>query len=418
MPSLSLSFKKESLLSQALVLLPFFLIFTGTAFQNTSLVAITGISKMIAFVYMIVYVFLQQKLNINLLFFTALFLPFWVYAIFNNPYNYQAAIDDGIRYLFPIVTLFYSYSIKEHFPLLLKFIVFFVLLNFVVQLSNYAFWLMGAKDQWFYYTLGGGTRWANKTAGVLRGTGTVVFFSLFGFLNLVFFFIIHKYYTNKKYKLALMAICVLGLFLSFSYKGIGAFAVVLIFYYYKQLAKVLIYVLIAIALVYITIPTTVNRFVSDISLRLSLYVTEGNSARGESYRVMMDEIKDGNLFGRGSGVFGGPASTEFNSPFYDEVNFNWYQTGWLQLNTTDTYLPHPVVELGIIGAFFYFLLLFTPLLKTKYNRRYTLVFVIYFCLMTDMLVSFSLNNLEYLFCSLVFVYPILYYDPNRQNEIK
>lgn len=407
-----LSFKKESIISQALVLLPFILILGGTSFQNTSFSVITGASKMLAFFYMIIYVFFHQKLNINLIVFTSLFIPFLIYAVFNNPYNQQAAIDDGIRYLFPVVTLFYSYSIKDYFPLLLKFIVFFVLLNFVVQLSNYLFWLMGAKDQWFYYTLGGGKRWVNKTAGLIRATGTVVFFSLFGFLNLVFFFIIHKYY-DKKYKVVLLLICALGLFLSFSYKGIGAFVVVLIFYYYKQLIKVFFYAVIALVLVYITMPSKINSFVHDISLRMSLYVTEGNSARSESYRVMFDEIKSGNWLGKGSGVFGGPASTEYNSPYYNEINFNWYETKWLKLSTTDTYPPHVFVELGIIGAFFYFLLLFSPLYKTRINSNYKMVLVIYFCLMTDMLVSFSLNNLEYLFCSLVFVYPILYYNPHK-----
>jgi hypothetical protein len=39
-----------------------------------------------------------------------------------------------------------------------------------------------------------------------------------------------------------------------------------------------------------------------------------------------------------------------------------------------------------------------------------LVLAIYFSLFFDMLFSFSLNNLEYLLFSLVFVYPILNYE--------
>lgn len=409
-----LSLKKENILSSILVLIPFFLIFGGTVFQNTSFSNITSVSKMAAFFYMIIYVIIHQKLSVNLLFFTALFLPFWLYALFNNPYSQEAAYADGIRYLFPIATLYYSFAIRKHLPLLMKFVVAFILLNFVVQLSNYFFWLMGAKDQWFYYTMRGGVRWANMTAGFLRATGTVVFFSLFGFINLVAFFLIHKYYT-KKYKLVLLAICVLGLFLSFSYKGIGAFGVVLAFYYYKQIFKVLGYILIGFLLVYITVPDKINRFAQDITLRVSLYITEGNSARGESYRVMMEEIKGGNWLGRGAGVFGGPASTEFNSPYYQKVNFNWYDAGWMELKTTDTYPPHAFVELGTIGALLYFLLLLSPLIKTRFNSNYKLALVIYFCLMSDMMVSFSLNNLEYLFFSLVFIYPILYYNnPTHQ----
>lgn len=410
----------NKIIKNFLILLPFILVFGGTIFQNTSYSVITSSSKILAFIYMLGYVFFSQKFNSNLLFLTILFMPFWTYALFNNPYSQQAAYSDGIRYLFPIATLFYSFSIRRHLPLLMKFVVLFIVLNFVVQLFNYFFWIMGAQDQWFYYTMRGGIRWANKTAGIIRATGTVVFFSLFGFINLISFFLIHKFY-HKKYKTFLLLISLAGLLLSFSYKGIGAFAVVLTFYYYKKLLKIAGYILVGMLLVYITIPNKINHFASDITQRISLYITEGNSARSESYRAMFNEIKDGNWFGKGAGVFGGPASTEYKSPYYKEINFKWYDTGWMQLKTTDTYPPHVFIELGIIGGFIYFLVLFSPLYKIRISNNYKLVLVIYFCLMSDMMVSFSLNNLEYLFFSLIFVYPILYYKNDAhlnmiQNE--
>jgi len=408
-----LSLKKESPINSFLVLIPFILVFGGTIFQNTSFSYLTTWTKMLSFAYMLAYVIIHRKLNINLLFFSTLFIPFWIYALFNNPYNQQAAYSDGIRYLFPIIILYYSYSIKEYFPLLLKFVVFFVIINLIVQILNYYFWIMGAKDQWFYYTING-VRWVNKTSGIIRATGTVVFFSLFGFLNLIAFFLIHKYY-HFKYKNILLAICIGGLFLSFSYKGIGAFGVVLAFYYYKQIFKILIYILIGLTLVYITIPSRINSSIYDINRRITLYITEGNSARSDSYRVMMDEIKAGNWFGKGSGVFGGPASTEYKSPYYKEVNFNWYDTKWMDMSTTDTYPPHAFVELGTIGALLYFMLILCPLFKTKINSNYKLVLVIYFCLLTDMMVSFSLNNPEYLLFSLVFIYPVLYYNDKERT---
>src|SRR5690625_996808 len=407
--------KKEFFLSSFLVLIPFLLIFGGTVFQNTSYSIITSSTKMLAFVYMIVYIIVRQKLSVNLLFFTALFIPFWLYALFNNPYSQDAAYSDGIRYLFPIVTLYYSFSIKDYFPLLMKFVVAFVIINFITQLLNYFFWLAGAKDQWFYYTYANEVRGVNKTAGIIRETEIVVLFLLFEFINLIAFFLIHKYY-NKKYKILLLFICVLGLFLSFSYKGIGAFGIVLVFYYYKQIFKVIGYIFIGMLMIYIVFPDKINRFANDITLRISLYITEGNSARSESYRVMMDEIKGGNWLGRGAGVFGGPASTEYNSPYYQKVNFNWFDAGWMQLKTTDTYPPHAFVELGTIGGLLYFLLLLSPIIKTRINTNYKIAFVIYFCLMSDMMVSFSLNNFEYLFFSLVFIYPILYFDKRTYLE--
>lgn len=408
--------KNDHIIKGFLVLLPFLLIFGGTIFQNTAYSSWTSLTKLLAFGYMIVYVVFNQKISANLVLFTLFFIPFWTYALFNNPYSQAAANGDSIRYLFPIVVLFYSYAIKEYFPLLLKFVVAFIVINLIIQVFNYGFWLMGAKDQWFYYTMPGGVRWVNKTAGVIRATGTVVFFSLYGFINLIAFFLIQKYY-NKRFKSLLLAICVLGLFLSFSYKGIGAFFIVLAFYYYKHIYKVLIYIILVFFLIYALAPSKINAFVYDISLRMSLYITEGNSMRSEAYRVMFKEIKNGNWLGKGSGVFGGPASVEFSSPYYKEINFNWYDTKWMGLTTTDTYPPHAFVELGTIGALFYFILLLSPLFRTKMNSNYKMLLVIYFCLMSDMLVSFSLNNLEYLFFSLVFIYPVFYYRPKSNMEV-
>lgn len=402
--------KNDHIIKGFLVLLPFLLIFVGTVFQNTSHSNWSSLSKMMAFGYMIVYVLFNQKMSANLLLFTLFFIPFWIYALLNNPYSQAAANSDAIRYLFPIVTLFYSYAIKDYFPLLLKFVIAFIVINLIVQVFNYGFWLMGAKDQWFYYTMPGGTRWANKTAGVIRATGTVVFFSLYGFINLIAFFLIHKYYHGRR-KTILLTLCVIGLFLSFSYKGIGAFFVVLTLYYYKNIYKLSLYVVMLFMLIYVAVPSKINSFVYDISLRMSLYITKGNSMRSEAYRVMVSEIKNGNWFGKGAGVFGGPASVEFKSPYYKEINFNWYDTRWMGLTTTDTYPPHAFVELGTIGALFYFILLLSPMFRTKIDSNYKMLLVIYFCLMSDMMVSFSLNNLEYLFFSLVFVYPIFYYRP-------
>jgi hypothetical protein len=124
------------------------------------------------------------------------------------------------------------------------------------------------------------------------------------------------------------------------------------------------------------------------------------------------------LFGRGVGVFGGPASTSYNSTFYKGVGFDWYDTAWLNLTTTDTYLPHLFVELGIIGGLLYLAILITPLFRKRLTEKLMIVLVIYFCLFFDMLFSFSLNNLEYLLFSLVFVYPILAYQQRQKNLIE
>ena len=389
-----------------LILLPFILVYLGstlTAFDK----GLSSLLKFGAFTYMLLYIIMNRKFNKNLFFFTIIFIPFLLYGILIS-FSLKAGIDDGVRYLFPIVTLFYSYSIKKHFKVLLYFIIAFVLLNFITQLFNYYYSLQGGI-QWFYYATEDGYRYVNKTAGILRATGTVVFFGFFGFFNLIAFFVINKFYIGK-YKDFLLGITLFGLLGSISFKALGAFFIVLVVYYYKKIYKIAGYLLLLVIGVYFTYPAKINLFLENLILRIQLYITTGNSARSESYRVMFNEFADFNLFGRGVGAFGGPASTKYNSPFYGEVNFNWFDAAWLNLSTTDTYLPHLFVELGIVGGILYFLVLITPLLKTKMNNKMMLVLVIYFCLFFDMLFSFSLNNLEYLFFSLIFVYPILNYN--------
>jgi hypothetical protein len=366
------------------------------------------------FSYMIFYVISSRKVNKNLIYVTIPFIPILIYGVLNS-FSIKAGIGDGIRYLFPIVILYYGYAIKEHFGLLLKFVIAFIILNFLVQMVNYVNWIRGV-NQWFYYITETGYVHYNQTAGIMRATGTVVFFGFFGFFNMIGFFLINKFYRGP-YKIYLLGISLFGLAASLSYKAFGAFLIVLLIYYYKHLYKVLASILVVLLGIYVSFPEKINTFGEDIIIRISLYLTKGDSARSESYRVMFNEIANFNLFGRGVGVFGGPASTSYDSTFYKAVSFNWYDTEWLNLVTTDTYLPHLFVELGLVGGLLYLLILITPLLRRKLDQKYIIVAVIYFCLFFDMLFSFSLNNLEYLLFSLVFVYPIYYYDMNKSKAI-
>ena len=222
-----------------LILLPFILVYLGstlTAFDK----GLSSLLKFGAFTYMLLYIIMNRKFNKNLFFFTIIFIPFLLYGILIS-FSLKAGIDDGVRYLFPIVTLFYSYSIKKHFKVLLYFIIAFVLLNFITQLFNYYYSLQGGI-QWFYYATEDGYRYVNKTAGILRATGTVVFFGFFGFFNLIAFFVINKFYIGK-YKDFLLGITLFGLLGSISFKALGAFFIVLVVYYYKKIYKIAGYLL-------------------------------------------------------------------------------------------------------------------------------------------------------------------------------
>ena len=399
MPKISRKF-----IESIIVIIPFLLIYIGTAFQNTNATLSSAI-KMAGFGYMIVYVIYKKSINYNLLIATLCFIPLLAYGILNS-FNLKAGISDGIRYMFPIVTLYYGYSIRQHFPLLLKFIVTFVVINSLVQIINYINWFRGV-DQWFYYETSDGLRYYNETSGIIRATGTVVFFGFYGFFNLISMFLIKEYYKGK-YKNLLISICLIGLLLSVSYKTLVAFIIIITLYYYKVFIKFLPLLILILTSIYIAFPKVINSVIKDVVLRFTIYISEGTSMRAESYRVMFYEINNLNLFGKGVGMFGGPASISYNSPYYQEIYFYWFDTAWLELPTTDTYPPHVFVELGIIGALFYFGLILIPLLRNKIDKNLKIAFVIYFILLTDMLFSFSLNNLEFLMFSLVLIYPILY----------
>lgn len=403
-----------NLIKQLLVLVPFALILTGGALQTLDK-GLSTILKFSAFAFMLVYIVWYGKFNKTLLFATLLFTPFLIYGVLIS-YNFKAGLSDGLRYLFPIIILFYGYSIKDYFGIILKFIIAFVILNILFQFVNYINWIRGI-DQWFYYRTSEGTIHFNRVAGILRGTGLVVFFGFFGFFNMISFFVIKRYYHGK-YKVILLGITLFGLMSSFSYKTIGTFAVIIFAYYYKSFLKIATSVFILALIAFTTMPLRMNLFVENFYLRIGLYITGGKSARSESYRVMLNEIQNFNFFGRGVGVFGGPASIKYNSSFYQKVSFKWYDAEWLQLTTTDTYYPHLFVELGMIGALMYLLVLFTPLIKNKINGAILFVLLIYFCLFSDSLFSFSLNSPEFLMFSLVLVYPIYEYEKRRKGEIE
>lgn len=395
-------------MSELIILVPFILIFFGGALMNTDRTLGTLV-KFSGFGYMIFYAILRLQFNKNLILGTTIFVPFLIYGILNS-FDIRAGISDGLRYLFPIIILYYSFSIKKQFPILMKFVIVFVALNFLTQIINYFNWIRGV-DQWFYYERNG-LVFYNKVAGIIRGTGLVVFFGFFGFFNLVSFFLITNYY-NGKFKKILLAIAVFGILGSMSYKTIGTFLLVLIIYYYKHFVKIISAIGIIVLVVFFSFAKKGVLFLENFYLRINLYVTGSKSARSESYRVMFEEIKSLNLFGEGIGVFGGPASIKYNSPYYFEKSFNWYDADWLNLVTTDTFYPHPFVELGIIGTFVYLGILCIPLLRKKITKRLLFAFLIYFTLFFDSLFSFSLNNPEFLMYSIVFIYPILHYHESK-----
>lgn len=398
----------KDILRNILILLPFGMIFVSEILLPIT-PTLSSIFKVLAVIIMFLFAIIGLKFHASFIVLLTIFFPLFIYGILHS-FNINAAIAEGVRYLFPISVIMYSYSIRRHFKLLFFAFIIFVLINDFWQVINYINWHRGV-DQWFYTNDLYGRRTFNVSSGIIRATGIVAFFGLFGFINLIAFFLAKKYYHGKL-KTLLLSIFIISLFLSFSYKTIGTLLVVL-FIQYKNKLRFFQIVGGFFILALIAIPKVVASMGESIVLRVEQYITEGDSARAESYRVMLEELANFNLFGRGVGSFGGPASVTYNSPVYSEYHFNWFYT--IDLATTDTFFPHLFVEMGLVGGVVYLLIILAPLFLPWKKDKFKLVFVIYFALFFDALFSYSLNNIAFLMVSLLFLYPLYFYEEENED---
>lgn len=406
---LSIKILDIDILKKISIILPFVIVFIGEILNFTH-PSLGSISKFLAIIYMTVFILLNNTFSKNLVIAASLFLFFLLYSIMVS-FNFFAALEATIRYLFLVIVLFYSYSIKNYARLIFTAVIIYALLNNLYQIYVYIQSFRGVP-MWFYSHVEVGGKdiyWSNSTMGISRAVGLTGFFALYGFLNLIAFFLVKNLYKGK-FKNGLLLIFFLGLFASLSFKAIGVFVFIL-FITSKYKLNFIIGFAVILVLSLAVFPTKVIDFTEQLFFRIETYITEGNSARSDSYRVMFEDIAEGNLFGRGAGSFGGAASTKYNSPVYAETNFNWY--GLERLATTDTYYPHLFVELGILGAASYLIFIFTPLIRPISKKKWLTLIAIYLALLFDSLFSFALNNVAYLMLSIVLVYPIIVYEINK-----
>ena len=362
------------------------------------------------------FIFMLHKLNYSYLVLIFILIPFF-FLHFLISFNYLAASESTIRYFFPIIILFYSYSIREYFHVLFKFLLFYSVLSFFYQLVIYYNFFDGVSSQWFYKELAKGAFGVNKQFGLIRATGLLGFFDAYGFLNFTMFFLVHYFYLGKR-KYSLQLLFLLALFLSISFKLIFLFLFICLFFKAYRL-KVMLFLSISVIAVFFFTSDMSMQVLEKIETKVSAYVTDGNSARAESYRVLFKEMKSGSIIGEGIGSFGGAASTKYNSPYYNKVNFNWYRTK--NLTTTDTYFPHLFIELGIMTGCLYLLAILFPLFRIRHNKlSLKIILILYTMLFFDSIFSFALNNMAYLLFSLLLVYPIMYYVSSQKmrNELK
>lgn len=364
--------------------------------------------KLLSALLMLLYVVLKLRFDSNLVFLSLILVPVFTIHFF-LAFNYKAAAEELFRYILPIIVLFFSYAIKDRFNLLMKFLVALLIINYIAQIINYVLWFNGI-NQWFYVYTETGRVNIPMVAGVLRATGIMGFFSTFGFLNLIMYFLISFFYKGK-YKRTLVLLSIIFLFLSISFKGIATFLFLLILFSRHRVRIFLGAMLLFIGTLFV-FPNQIAFLAENAKVRIEAYVLEGDSARSESYRAMLNETHV--FIGEGIGSFGGPSSTQYKSPFYEKIEFDWH--GLPNLPTTDTYYPHLFVELGLLGGLLYLFIFFVPLLRLKATSKlnFKAITVIYLALFIDALVTFSLNNLVYLSLSMLVVYPLIYL-PNEKS---
>ena len=392
------------------ILLPFVLVFLGAIFLKVYH-PLGTVFKLSAFAYMILYAVFYRKIPKDLLVATIIFIPFLIYGIIIS-FDIRAGVEDGLRYLFPFATLYYGYAIRKHLNIIVKFMIVFLLINFVAQFINYYYWLQG-EEQWFYHVDKGGNSFFNQSMGILRASGIVVYFNVLGYISMISYFVIQRFYKGRFQKI-LLAVSLILLLMTLSYKTIVSFILVFMIIHYKKLLNLITLGVISAITAMLAFPVQTKELIDNLLYRLNAYILmKTPTVRSETYILMFKDIIDLDWFGHGVGAFGGPASLKYHSPYYEKVHFTWPDTFWMKMTTVDTFPPHVFIELGIIGGLVFFFALISPLI-----RRYVpkLVLIIYFTLFIDMLFTFSLASLEYLMYSLVLVYPVIYYEQRMRKS--
>jgi hypothetical protein len=326
-------------------------------------------------------------------------IPLFVILIYNfyTALNYNAASEELLRFLFPIIILL-SLHARLNVKTLARLLIYFVISNDLFQMFYYVSYFLNfpllyePRIEYSY---------------ILRAEGWFGFFSLFGFLNFCGYLLVSKgdFPKEKKYQ----NIFLIFMFLSTSLKVIVGFFIYLMITSNKKrikLESIILTILVIILLV--VFGGFFDDYTNLVVSKFNFYILEGNSARSESYRVLYAEVIRGNLFGAGLGTFGGPSSTAYDSVMYYDYNFNWYGLEGV-LSTTDTFYPHLFIELGVIGGLLY-LILFIFYGYQHYNTEWFALVIVF---LLDNAMSFSLLSPPYVMTAII----TLHYLQNHEKKI-
>lgn len=315
-----------------------------------------------------------------------LLIPLSIFLLIGlyKSFYYPAGFEELLRFILPIAILINLYHNLKHIDKIAYFFVVIVISNDIYQI--YAYFAFVTNLPTFLPV--------RLEAGyIIRAEGWVGFFSLFGFMNFCAFLITRHtniFHKNQRFLSALFLVFVI---LSTSTKVLIALLIYAIaIKKNRKLLKVTIATTLAVCILFIAQPKLANDMISVLDTKVGFYITQGNSARSESYRVMFESLAAPNFLGEGLGSFGGPASTKFDSPLYEKYNFNWYGLED-QLATTDTLYPHIFVELGVFGGALYLLFIFSY----GFRKATPLWIVVASSFALDNLASFSMLSPPYFY---------------------
>jgi len=305
-------------------------------------------------------------------------------------FDARAGIEELVRFLFPVAITVAIFPYRDRLDVLVKTFIGVVVSNDLFQLYFYVSYATGLP-LFMPVRIDSGL--------FLRAQGWMGFFSEFSFINFCAFLLCRWYWSGRRAAIASWGFLFFGL-LGFSFKLFAALA----FYpFVRNVRDVrawlaaagitgMMLVLMAIGLL--------DSLLKVGMAKVLFYVVAGNSARAESYRVMVESILNGNLLGEGLGSFGGPASVRFSSPLYQSYHFDWYGLGGL-LKTTDTFYPHLFVEMGVFGAIAW---LSFVLFYGQGRRKPSVWFYIVGAFCFDNIFSMAFVSPSYVFSALLAMY--------------
>jgi hypothetical protein len=371
-------------------LAPLGVLFVSEAFSVLALDAASQALKMVALGWIVVHLATNGRSSRLLLRGAVAVLLVLAVNLYAAP-STSGASEDLIRYLLPVILLLYAYSIRQAVGALATFLYVIALSNDVYQLYAYAAFYSGLP-QLHEPIFDSGL--------LLRASGWLGSVMGLAYLNFACF-VLASVVPPRRHAALLRTIFIAASLASFSFKLMPALALAVLLFSRHRLLWLGGAVAVVVA-TYLRFRDLIDELLNLVQTKIDFYLLIGNSARFESYRVAGEVIAEGNLLiGKGIGSFGGPASVKYDSAVYRLYDFRWYDTA--TMNTTDTFYPHLLVELGLLGAIVYMAFCLLPLYMARdASKNVRLgVAVLMFGVATDSLASFGWNAPVYLIAAYV-----------------